>query len=402
MKKLLLILLVPTLFFAKSQKLSDIPPAHEIYINLEPFKCNDTCLLELVKNGLLHSFLARYERSQNIEVIEAFNSITGGAGFNEPMFIPSADAEFKIAIIVPENSIKSYAGIVANSVIAYTIRQNANIDVKFYNIGNESPGAIDSAIAKAKSENISYLIAPFTAVGANYLNSVLDSSMLAYVPTLHISSVENLRANLIFGGIDYKDQIAKLLEFSNGKVAAFSDGSALGNSLNRYSDELGGGLAYENIIAGNQTDFKGFLSGNSRLAEATIFLNVPIVKASMLSSQLRLYDVKSAALLSTQINYTPNIFKLTQPEDRANMYIANSLSNVDMALDSNNEILSQDINFNWVGYSTSVGMDYIYTSYLNQNTQKLFSERIENSQVIYNTKILKAGESSFIQADATR
>ncbi|WP_172199113.1 hypothetical protein [Campylobacter sp. RM16188] len=402
MKKLLLTLLVPTLFFAKSQKLSDIPPAHEIYINLEPFKCNDTCLLELVKNGLLHSFLARYERSQNIEVIEAFNSITGGAGFNEPMFIPSADAEFKIAIIVPENSIKSYAGIVANSVIAYTIRQNANIDVKFYNIGNESSGAIDSAIAKAKSENISYLIAPFTAVGANYLNSVLDSSMLAYVPTLHISSVENLRANLIFGGIDYKDQIAKLLEFSNGKLAAFSDGSALGNSLNRYSDELGGGLAYENIIAGNQTDFKGFLSGNSRLAEATIFLNVPIVKASMLSSQLRLYDVKSAALLSTQINYTPNIFKLTQPEDRANMYIANSLSNIDMALDSNNEILSQDINFNWVGYSTSVGMDYIYTAYLNQNAQKLFSERIENSQVIYNTKILKAGESSFIQADATR
>lgn len=402
MKKLLLILLVPTLFFAKTQKLSDIPPASEIYINLEPFKCNDTCLLELVKNGLLHSFLARYERSENIEVIEAFNSITGGVGFNQPMFIPDANAEFKIAIIVPEESIKSYASIVSNSVISYIIRQNANVDVKFYNIGNESPGAIDGAIAKAKSENISYLIAPFTPVGANYLNSVLDDSMLAYVPTLHVSSVTNLRANLIFGGIDYKDQVAKLLEFSNGKVAAFSDGSALGTTLNRYSDELSGGLVYENEIAGNQTDLKGFLSENPRLNEASIFLNVPIVKASMLSSQLRLYDVKSAALLSTQINYTPNIFKLTQPEDRANMYIANSLSAVDMALDSSNEILSQDINFNWVGYSTSVGMDYIYTAYLNQNAQKLFSERVENSQVIYNTKILKVGESSFSQADATR
>lgn len=402
MKKLLLILLAPTLFFAKSQKLSDISPAHEIYINLEPFKCNDTCLLELVKNGLLHSFLARHERSQNLEVIEAFNSITGKAGFNEPVFIPNADAEFKIAIIVPQDSIKSYASIVSNSLIAYTVRQNANIDIKFYNIGNESPAAIDGAIARAKSENISYIIAPFTAIGANYLNSVLDASMLAYVPTLHVSSVGDLRANLIFGGINYKDQVAKLLEFSNGKVAAFSDGSALGNSLNRYSDELSGGLAYENEIVGNQTDLKGFLSGNSRLNEATIFLNVPIVKASMLSSQLRLYEVKNAALLSTQINYTPNIFKLTQIEDRANMYIANSLSAVDTALDSNNEILSQDINFNWVGYSTSVGIDYIYTAYLNQGAQRLFGERVENSQVIYNTKILKAGEASFSEAGATR
>ncbi|MDO5045274.1 hypothetical protein [Campylobacter sp.] len=402
MKKLLLLLLLPTIFLAKTQKLSDIPPATEIYINLEPFRCDDTCLLELVKNGLLHSFLARYERSQNLEVLQAFNSIAGGGGFSQPAFVPNVDAEFKIAIIIPQDSIKNYASIVSNSIIAYVVRQNANIDVKFYNIGNESANAIDSAISRAKNENISYLIAPFTPVGVSYLNSILDDSMLAYVPTLHSSSVGNLRSNLIFGGIDYKDQIARLLEFSNGKVAAFSDGSSLGNTLNRYSEELAGGLAYENEIKGNQVDLKHMLNENSRLNEATIFINVPIVKASMLSSQLRLYDVKSANLLSTQINYSPSIFKLTQPEDRANMYIANSLSRADSLLDSHNKILSQDINFNWVSYSTSVGIDYIYTTYLNQSAKKLFSERVENSQVVYQTKVLKAGESSFSEASETR
>lgn len=401
MRKILLVFLIIQIsLFAKSDKLSDIPPAYEIYINLEPFKCDDTCLLNLVKDGLLHSFLARYERSDNAEVIQAFRTIAGEIS-NAQVFIPSANAEFKIAIIIPQDSIKSYAAVVSNSAIAYMIRQNANIDIKFYNIGNESTDSISDALTRAKAENISYLITPFTQVGVAHLNNLLEDSMLAYVPTLHSSTLPNLKANLIFGGIDYKEQIARLLDFSNGKNAAFSDGSLLGSTLNRYSEELSGGLVYQNEI-GNQTDLKNFVDRNSKINEASIFLNIPILKTSLLSSQLRVYDINATNLLSTQINYTPSIFKLTQPQDRELIYIANSLSAVDSSLDSNNKILGQDINFNWVGYSTSVGMDYIYTAYLNQNAQKLFSERIENSQVIYNTKILKAGESSFIQADATR
>lgn len=398
MKKIIFILLlIPTLFLGKSDKPSDIPPAYEIYINLEPFRCDDGCLLNLVRDGLLHSFLARYEGSDNEEVIQAFRSITGNVS-SDKSFIPSADAEFKIAVIIPQDSIRGYASIVSNSVIAYMIRQNANIDIKFYNIGNESPTAIDGALSKAKSENISYLIAPFTPIGATYLNSVLDGSTLAYIPTLHSSSVSGARVNLIFGGIDYKEQIAKLLEYSSGKVAAFSDGSQLGNTLNRLSDELSGGLVYQNEIKGNQTDLKPFVSGNLRLEESSIFLNVPILKASLLSSQIRVYDVNASNLLSTQINYTPSIFKLTQSQDRERLYIANSLSKADGGLDANNKILGQDINFNWVGYSTGVGLDYIYVTYLNKNAQRLFKERIENSQVIYDTKILKAGEFSFTEA----
>lgn len=401
MRKILLVFLIIQIsLFARSDKLSDIPPAYEIYINLEPFKCDDVCLLNLIKDGLLHSFLARYERSDNAEVIQAFRTIAGEIS-NAQVFIPSANAEFKIAIIIPQDSIKSYAAVVSNSAIAYMIRQNANIDIKFYNIGNESTDSISDALTRAKAENISYLITPFTQVGVAHLNNLLEDSMLAYIPTLHSSTLPNLKVNLIFGGIDYKEQIVRLLDFSNGKNAAFSDGSLLGSTLNKYSEELSGGLVYQNEI-GNQTDLKNFVDRNSKINEASIFLNIPILKTSLLSSQLRVYDINATNLLSTQINYTPSIFKLTQPQDRELIYIANSLSAVDSSLDSNNKILGQDINFNWVGYSTSVGMDYIYTAYLNQNAQKLFSERIENSQVIYNTKILKAGESSFIQADATR
>ena len=398
MRKILTALLICSALFARSEKASDIPPASEVYINLEPAKCDDACLLDLVKEGLLHSLLARYENSSNQEILQAVNAISGSYvnGGNESL-TPNSNAEFKIAVIIPKDSIKSYASVVSNAVIAYIVRQNAPIDVKFYNIGNEAPSAIDGALARAKSENISYIIAPFTPVGAKYLNEVLDPAMTAFVPTLHISSVDSPQENLIFGGIDYKGQVNKLLNFSNGQVAAFSDGSALGAALNRYADELSGGLAYENEIASGATDLKPMLSGNSRLSGATVFLNVPLVKASMVSSQMRLYDVKFNALLSTQINYAPRIFKLTQPQDREKLYIANSISKTDGALDSNNEILGQNLNFNWVGYSASAGLDYIYATYLSRGAQRLFSENVEDSQIIYDTKVLKAGEYGFYE-----
>ena len=398
MRKILTALLICSALFARSEKASDIPPASEIYINLEPAKCDDACLLDLVKEGLLHSLLARYENSSNQEILQAVNALSGSyANAGTESLTSNSNAEFKIAVIIPQDSIKSYAGVVSNAVIAYIVRQNAPIDVKFYNIGNEAPSAIDGALARARSENIAYIIAPFTPMGAKYLNEVLDPAMTAFVPTLHISSVDSPQENLIFGGIDYKGQVEKLLNFSNGQVAAFSDGSALGAALNRYVDELSGGLAYENEIESGATDLKPMLSGNSRLSGATVFLNVPLVKASMVSSQMRLYDVKFNALLSTQINYAPSIFKLTQPQDREKLYIANSISKTDGALDSNNEILGQNLNFNWVGYSASAGLDYIYATYLNRGAQRLFSESVEDSQIIYDTKVLKAGEYGFYE-----
>ena len=228
MRKILTALLICSALFARSEKASDIPPASEIYINLEPAKCDDACLLDLVKEGLLHSLLARYENSSNQEILQAINALSSPyANAGGESLTPSSNAEFKIAVIIPQDSIKSYAGVVSNAVIAYIVRQNAAIDVKFYNIGNEAPSAIDGALTRAKSENIAYIIAPFTPVGAKYLNEVLDPSMMAFVPTLHISSVDSPQDNLIFGGIDYKGQVEKLLNFSNGQVAAFSDGSAL-------------------------------------------------------------------------------------------------------------------------------------------------------------------------------
>jgi len=392
MKKFLFIFIIPTLFFAKSDKLSQIPPVSEIYINLESKDCDDGCLLELFKDGLYHSFLANFINSNNSEVLTAYSIISGKNIPTQTNTDKNINVEFKIAVIIPERSIKSYTNIVSNAAIAYGIRQNDKILIKFYNIGTETQQNIQNSIKAIKDDNISYIIAPFTSIGAEILNRSLDDSQKVYIPTLNIKNIINPNPNIIFGGIDYKLQVAKLLELSNGKNAIISDGSQTTSAINDSINELSGNVEYEDKIIGAQSDLKSYI--NTRLNNTTLFLNLPIIKTSLLMSQFRIYDIKPATILSTQINYLPNLFKLTQSEDRQNFYIANSIVDSDEALKSINAILGEDLSYNWVAYSTELGMDFFYNQ-SKPNKNRIFGENIENGEVKYTTKIMKAGKFGF-------
>ena len=56
MRNFLLFLMICAALWAKSDKLSDIPPAQEIYIDLETQKCGDDCLLELFIKAFITAF----------------------------------------------------------------------------------------------------------------------------------------------------------------------------------------------------------------------------------------------------------------------------------------------------------------------------------------------------------
>jgi len=105
------------------------------------------------------------------------------------------------------------------------------------------------------------------------------------------------------------------------------------------------------------------------------------------------------ALFSTQINYNPLLLSLTQYDDRKNFYIANSIGKSDTNLLAINKLLGNNILFDWINYSTSIGMDYIYTLYFNNNAKRLFNENIISNQVNYNISIVKPTKSSFKEID---
>ena len=376
----------------KNQSLSNIPPAKITYINLEPEFCDISCLNELVKGDMLASFMARFEPAKidDSALLELYTSLGGEA-------VLKLDDAQKIAVIIPQKIIKSYANIVSNAVLAYILKQEANVEVKFINSNDESLQSLQNALQTARNQGFSYFIAALTQSGANTINSLVLSTELVYIPSVHSSFVLNPKPNLIFGGVDYKAQISALLAFANEKVVAFDDGSMLAQKLNEYV-RMQSADYYETSIVGKDINLNNTLNKKSKFDGASIFLNIPIVKASLVTTQMRGFEIKPYALLSTQINFLPNVFSAITQRDRQNLFVANSLNQVDEAFLGLGELFDVDFRYSHIGYSSALGAEYIYTNFINKNASKIFTESVEGSQVLYDVKIYDAKGEQFDQA----
>ena len=405
MRKILLFLAIFSTIFAsqdeinfesnitKNQSLSSIPPAKITYINLEPDFCDNACLNELIKSDLLASFMARFEPAKidDNTLLELYISLGGEA-------ILKVNKSGKIAVIIPHKIIKSYANVVSNAVLSYVLKQDADIEIKFINSNDESPQSLTNAMQTARAQGFNYFIAALTSNGANIINSLVLSNELIYIPSVHSSFIINPKPNLIFGGIDYKDQISALLAYSNEKIVAFDDGSSLGQKLNEYV-RMQSSDYHEASIVGKDINLNDTLSKKSKFDDASIFLNIPIVKASLVATQMRGFEIKPYALLSTQINFLPNIFNAIAQRDRQNLFIANSLNPINDLFLGLGDLFDVDFRYSQIGYSSAFGAEYIYTNFIDKSADRIFTERVENSQVLYGVKIYNAKGDHFDEAN---
>lgn len=405
MRKILLFLAIFSTIFAsqdeinfesnvtKNQSLSSIPPAKITYINLEPEFCDNACLNELIKADLLASFMARFEPAKidDNALLELYISLGGEA-------ILKVNKSGKIAVIIPQKIIKSYANVVSNAVLSYILKQDADIEIKFINSNDESPQSLTNAMQTARAQGFNYFIAALTSNGANIINSLVLSNELIYIPSVHSSFIINPKPNLIFGGIDYKEQISALLAYSNEKIVAFDDGSSLGQKLNEYV-RMQSTDYHEASIVGKDINLNDTLSKKSKFDDASIFLNIPIVKASLVATQMRGFEIKPYALLSTQINFLPNIFNAIAQRDRQNLFIANSLNPINDLFLGLGDLFDVDFRYSQIGYSSAFGAEYIYTNFIDKSADRIFTERVENSQVLYGVKIYNAKGDHFDEAN---
>ena len=151
---------------------------------------------------------------------------------------------------------------------------------------------------------------------------------------------------------------------------------------------------YINNIEGNDIKLN-FLKKNYKLINSSIFLNTPLIKTALLSSQFRVFELNPHILLSTQLNYNSALISLTQSSDRKNLYIANSIMTPDSQLETLSEILGEKLIYDWVAYSTMIGMDFIYLNYIDKSQKSIFKESIQNNQVQYKIDIMRAGNYGF-------
>lgn len=352
-------------------------------------RCDKECLKELSRGVDFIQFIYT-----PLTMSEPFNSYY--AGIKKLATIPEIEIgrkDIKVALIIPQDVIKSYSVVVSDSVFAYIFKRDVGSHIEIFYSGDESAENLNLAINRAKNAGFKYLIAPLTTNGLEIVNSDDYDDLIFYIPTINIKNISNPRSNLFFGGIDYEAQIQKLLQKANHKISAFGDGSRVSNMLNGIVATNSTNPYIQNIEG---SDIKlNFLKNNYKVKNSSIFLNTPLIKSALLSSQFRVFELEPYILLSTQLNYNSALISLTQSGDRKNLYIANSIMTPDSQLETLSAILGEKLAYDWVAYSTMIGMDFIYLNYINKSAQAIFKENMQDNQIQYNINIMRAGNYGF-------
>lgn len=352
-------------------------------------RCDKECLKELSRGVDFIQFIYT-----PLTMSEPFKSYY--ASIKKLATIPEIEIgrkDIKVAIIIPQDVIKSYSVVVSDSVFAYIFKRDVGSHIEIFYSGDESAENLNLAINRAKNAGFKYLIAPLTTNGLEIINSDDYDDLIFYIPTINIKNISNPRSNLFFGGIDYEAQIQKLLQKANHKISAFGDGSRVSNMLNEIVATNSTNPYIQNIEG---SDIKlNFLKNNYKVKNSSIFLNTPLIKSALLSSQFRVFELEPYILLSTQLNYNSALISLTQSGDRKNLYIANSIMTPDSQLETLSAILGEKLAYDWVAYSTMIGMDFIYLNYINKSAQAIFKENMQDNQIQYNINIMRAGNYGF-------
>ena len=300
--------------------------------------------------------------------------------------------DFKIAIIFPSKVVGKYGNTTINSVIGYLLFQNSKFEIESFDSEDESVESIYNTLNEIKNKGYKKVIALVTNNSLSTINNISSvSNMEIYFPLINKneSNYKNSK-NFIYGAISYENQMKELLKLSSGNNAQFYEESSIGYKLKGiYESLVPKIIVNQNILQANN-NFKEIVT-NETLKHTNLMLNTTIVKSSIILSQLYAYETENGAIFTTQLNFDPLILSLTQYEDRLNLFFANSIEDTDVKLTELLYLLDTDVKYNWVNYSTLVGVDYLFS----RNKNGLIKNKIINSEVHYDTHLYHSTQSSF-------
>ena len=397
-----LLILLPLFLYAESYLISKIPLPKTFIQNLDVTSCDDRCLEQYLQYGEIFSFLAHAPDTLDNAILNEsrliHTSLLNIGSSN------NSNGALRIALLLPHRQIGRYAYSTTNALFAYLLAQNIDYEFKSFLIEDETPQSITQAIDKINIQGYNYVIAPLTLEGANNIIGQ-GENLNIYIPTINKLDINTSTTNIYFGGIDYQAQIEKLMDYSSDPLVIFYDQSRLGVTLKEktrdtyllHKDNNSKKYIYSYGVAKKTSNLKPQLSKNRKINLATFFLNTPIVKSGMIMSQITLYDVNTTSILSTQINYDPLIFTITQNSDRKKMIIANSINIENSVMVEANNLLNNDISYDWINYATTVGIDYFY--YLSSTNKREYPLKLTNNQVKYPITLVEPGYSKFLTID---
>ena len=399
LKKYFILLLLPVLILAEGYLISDVPLPKTYIQNLDPYSCDEKCLQKYIDNGFIFSFLAHANstldnKKQNEIRLINISILNLGADI--------VTQKLRIALLLPYKKIGRYASSTTNASFSYLMAKNRFFELKSYKLNSENHKDIKKVLNQIKKDDFNYVIAPLTQKGADVIADI-NPDINIYFPTINKQDANTISPYLYYGGIDYRAQSNLLLKEATSPLVIFYDKSTIGKKLSSYED-----LAFRNLDSGlsedkkvikfsipkRTTNLKRQLNKRKSIQNGSFFINTPIIKSGMILSQLTLYDVNTTNILSTQVNYDPLILSMTQYTDRKKMLIANSITEPNSVLIETNLLLGNDIVYDWINYTTTVGVDYFF--HLLTNEKREYNIELVDNQMKYQIEIIRPSVSKFL------
>lgn len=406
MKTRILLLLLPLFLFSQENIFSNIPPASIEVININPEYCDDKCLFQLSNNKKPFSFVARFDKNtiKDSELHSLMEMYSNDIGIYYKLRFNPLGKSLEVALLMPKKIIGKYSTTTIDTILAYLFSRDIDFRFKIFDSLNEDYDSLLQSVKKINDERFHFVIAILSNKDSI---SALDSiDVPIYIPTMTNKDIK-ARSNIVFGGIDYESQINVLMSkidednSNNNKkpsvVISYNDDSSLGSYLGEIVKSLNPPIFFEEVITNKiAANFSKNIQANQDiLSNSNIFLNTPVVKSGLLLSQLDVSNKKFSKILSTQVNYNPALLSLVRGNNTSNVIIANSISKTEQKLVEYGMLLSSDLQYDWVNYSTALGMD-LFLNNMSNDFSRYFVESFSRNQAIYNINLYKIENGIFV------
>lgn len=295
--------------------------------------------------------------------------------------------EMNIAVLISKEKFFKYIPQIMNSINSYLIKKDITYAIKLIDFSKDSnlTEVLDSA-----TQEYNYIFTYFTEV--DNIEKLKDYPYnFFFIPTINKNDTNITDSNIFFGGIDYDKQIYKLNELVDSFTNIYNS-NTLSISKSLYDKEIEIiNFPYQNLY------FEKFSYKDTKIKDSNVILNTNAVMSAQILSNLVFYNNQPKQVLSTQINYNPLIFTLTQKESIENMIIANSISKSDEIINDNNLLLGSNIKYNWLNFSSSILMNKAYSLENDYNTfyANDFYLYMYNNQINYKTELYKIEKNGF-------
>ena len=391
--------------FAKSYIISPLPLPKQEVLDIDTESCNQRCLGELYENGVLFSFVAKFDstlKDQDLRAKLAKTLVDLDLIMKENFFENIQDSKkIRIALLVPKDVAGRYSAIGINTILAYLTSRGVAFSFEVFDSKSEDAQNLHQTYEDIKQKKFDCIVALLTQEGVTSLLDSTSISLPTYIPTVNKKQFASISipSKLFFGGIDYEEQVQMLQTLvEDEEVVEYDDASSIGSSLHALAQKAGFDVIFRDVVTNEKAArfSQEITKQEDYLAERVVLLNIPVIKTGLILPQIGFLEEKPIKFLSTQINYNPSLLMLVKPKDRQNFFIINAIGKTDSNLIEYGLLLGSDLQYDWVSYSIGIGVEMFFLN-RGEKINKFFSETFEDSQVTYTNRIYKTYKNSFIE-----